>query len=108
MAMGENDGPRRGRRCRDDRVRFPVPFPLSMRWPRFRLRWWLGACLTLLCFPTGAHAHTMIKGADEFFSGLLHPVLTPSHILLVIALGLLASQQPKPISNASVLTFLVA
>ena len=47
----------------------------------------------------------MIKGADEFFSGLLHPVLTPSHLLLVLALGLLAGQQTRPDSRAAVLTF---
>ena len=73
---------------------------------RSRLGRWLAALAVLVVVPSSARAHTIIKGADEFYSGLLHPVLTPSHILLVLGLGLLASQQEKPTSRAGILTFI--
>jgi hydrogenase/urease accessory protein HupE len=36
-----------------------------------------------------AFAHSPIEGIGEFYNGVLHPVLTPAHLLLLIALGLL-------------------
>jgi urease accessory protein len=43
------------------------------------------------CHP--AFAHT-IDGLGGFYGGLLHPVLTPTHGLALLGLGLLIGQQP--------------
>jgi urease accessory protein len=47
--------------------------------------------LTGVCDPACAHA---IEGIGGFYGGLLHPVLTPTHGLALLALGLLIGQQP--------------
>jgi urease accessory protein len=41
-----------------------------------------------------AAAHTPIEGLGGFYGGLLHPVLTPTHGLALLGLGLLIGQQP--------------
>ena len=54
---------------------------------------WLPLLLCLVVFPTTAHAHSPVKGLGDFYSGLLHPLTTPSHVLLIVALGLLAGRR---------------
>lgn len=39
-----------------------------------------------------AQAHNVV-GVGGFYGGLLHPLLVPAHVLAIVALGLLASQQ---------------
>jgi urease accessory protein len=41
-----------------------------------------------------AWAHTPIEGVGGLYGGLLHPVLTPTHGLALLGLGLLIGQQP--------------
>lgn len=55
--------------------------------------WRLGLVL-LPILTTQAEAHTTIKGADEFVNGFLHPLFTPTHLLLLFALGLWLGQNP--------------
>jgi urease accessory protein len=43
------------------------------------------------CEPASAHT---IEGVGGFYGGLLHPVLTPTHGLALLGLGLLIGQQP--------------
>jgi urease accessory protein len=43
------------------------------------------------CDPALAHT---IEGLGGFYGGLLHPVLTPTHALALLGLGLLLGQQP--------------
>lgn len=50
-----------------------------------------GAVLLLLSAP-GAQAHTTFQGLGEFGSGVLHPLTTPAHLLLLLALGLWLGQ----------------
>ena len=49
--------------------------------------------IVFLLQPTSAEAHTAIKGAGEFVSGFLHPFLTPTHLLVLLSLGLLLGQR---------------
>jgi urease accessory protein len=44
------------------------------------------------CHPASAHAP--IEGVGGFYGGLLHPLLTPTHGLGLLGLGLLIGQQP--------------
>jgi urease accessory protein len=44
------------------------------------------------CHPASAHAP--IEGVGGFYGGLLHPLLTPTHGLALLGLGLLIGQQP--------------
>ena len=53
----------------------------------------LFALLLLLAAPNEASAHTVAQGNDAFTSGLLHPLTLPSHLLNLVALGLLIGQQ---------------
>ena len=47
----------------------------------------------LLAFPAAAQAHTPIPGMGEFAGGLLHPLTTPFHVLILLGLALLVGQQ---------------
>ena len=60
------------------------------------LRRWLPVAL-LLALPATAGAHTVVSGVGDYFSGVLHPLTTPAHVLVLLALGLLAGQQ-SPLS----------
>ena len=53
----------------------------------------LATLLGLAFFPQLAHAHSPIEGIGDFYNGMLHPLLVPSHVLLLLALGLLLGQQ---------------
>ena len=55
--------------------------------------WLLAATGLFLLVPMHAQAHTPIKGAGEIVSGLLHPFLTPAHVLVLLSLGLLLGQR---------------
>lgn len=57
------------------------------------LRWLPVLLIGFLVFPAAAHAHSPIKGAGEVIGGLLHPLTTPVHILIIVALGLLAGRR---------------
>jgi len=50
-------------------------------------------CGVLLATPELAFAHFPIKGINNFYNGLLHPLFVPSHLLLLVASGLCIGQQ---------------
>ena len=52
-----------------------------------------GPVFVLLAACDPASAHT-IEGLGGFYGGFLHPVLTPTHGLALLGLGLLIGQQP--------------
>jgi hydrogenase/urease accessory protein HupE len=45
------------------------------------------------CTIPAASAHMAVEGAGELGNGALHPLITPAHVLILIALGLLLGQQ---------------
>ena len=49
--------------------------------------------LLLLVFPATAQAHTVVQGMSEFVNGLLHPLTTPAHVLVLLGLGLMLGQR---------------
>ncbi|WP_405224826.1 HupE/UreJ family protein [Lentisalinibacter sediminis] len=51
----------------------------------------LAAALAVL--PARAHAHSPVEGMNEFYNGVLHPLLVPAHILLILATGLFLGQR---------------
>ena len=62
-----------------------------------QLRYWTWLVpLVLLTLPAEAHAHSPIKGMNDFINGVLHPVTTPAHILIILALGFwMGQRQPR-------------
>jgi urease accessory protein len=58
--------------------------------------------------PGLAFAHTPISGINNFYNGLLHPVLVPAHLLLLIAAGLFFGQQGTKENHAALLVYLAA
>jgi urease accessory protein len=46
----------------------------------------------LFALPVLASAHTPIEGVGDFYGGMLHPLVVPTHLLLLIGLGLLIGQ----------------
>ncbi|MGD0617129.1 MAG: HupE/UreJ family protein [Bryobacteraceae bacterium] len=50
--------------------------------------------LALLFLPACASAHP-IQGVGDFYSGVLHPILSLEQLLPIVALGLLAGQQGR-------------
>jgi len=59
---------------------------------RLRLSRRLPLAFFIFVFPATAQAHTPIEGIGDFLAGLVHPLTTPSHILLLLALGLMLGQ----------------
>jgi len=57
---------------------------------------WYGAFLAALLAATPAHAHDVVGGVGGFYGGLLHPLLVPTHLLALAALGLFIGQQAPP------------
>lgn len=51
--------------------------------------------MLLLLHSGGVAAHTSTKGAGDLFAGALHPLTTLEHVVLFIALSLLAGQQMR-------------
>ena len=51
--------------------------------------------LYAVCFfiPQLAFAHSPIEGMDNFYNGVLHPLLVPAHALLLIIFGLYVNQK---------------
>lgn len=62
----------------------------------------------LIATPNIAAAHTPIKGIGNLFNGMLHPVLTPSHLLLLIAVNLFFGQKGFKETEKSLLASIVA
>lgn len=53
--------------------------------------WW--PVFLFLLFPTSAQAHSDLR-LGPFAGGILHPLETPAHLLLLISLGLFLGQHP--------------
>lgn len=66
---------------------------------------WLYACFLLVATPA-VFAHSPIEGIDSVYNGMLHPMLVPSHILLISALGLFLGQHGFSQSQPALLTFI--
>lgn len=68
-----------------------------------------GFLFTLLLFvPQIAQAHLVSTRFGEFYSGLLHPVITFSHLLPWLALGLMCGLQPTESARKAPLLFPLA
>jgi urease accessory protein len=78
---------------------------MTIRWPdrRFPAQ---AIALSLGLLPALGHAHATSESINHFYAGLLHPLITPEHVLAIIALGLLAGQQ-RAANNQSVAWTLV-
>ncbi|WP_211452663.1 HupE/UreJ family protein [Collimonas antrihumi] len=51
--------------------------------------------IALSAWPSLAHAHAAFVGIGDFYAGVLHPITSPEHIMLLLALGLLAGQNGR-------------
>jgi urease accessory protein len=73
--------------------------------PAFRF-----CCLlsVVVLFPTIAQAHSGLTQSTDFMNGALHPFLTPAHIVILIALGLLAGQRAGASLKISLCAFGIA
>lgn len=57
-----------------------------------RRRPWLIAPLAVLALPAHADAHMTVQGMSSFMTGALHPLMTPPHVIILLALGLAVGQ----------------
>lgn len=62
---------------------------------------------SLLAAP-GAFAHSPIEGIGDFYGGILHPALVPSHLLVLLSLGLLLGQRGLAAMRVGYCAFLPA
>lgn len=69
-------------------------------------RWFATGFLLVVGFPLNVHAHTPIEGAGDFVAGLLHPLTTPTHLLVLLALGLMLGQHPPLRLKTPLLVFI--
>ena len=68
----------------------------------------LALCVALGLLPGLAWAHSPIKGLDNFYAGLLHPVFVPAHLLSILVLGVLLGQQGAQRVQVAIVACLVA
>jgi urease accessory protein len=59
----------------------------------------------LIFLPIAAQAHSSIDASSDVINGLLHPLTTPTHLLIIVALGLMAGRQTKRELKAPFLIF---
>lgn len=57
--------------------------------------------------PQTAHAHGQIAGIGDFYGGVLHPLYSPSHIVLVLVLGLHLGQTAVKNFKSALPAFLI-
>lgn len=79
---------------------------MSFRPDRRRL-WFAIAGLAWLALPAEAHAHSPFPGAGDFIGGLLHPVTSPTHVLVIIGLGLMAGRRTLAEVKEPAITFAI-
>ena len=60
-----------------------------------------------LCLPGLSHAHSSVAGMNSFYAGLLHPLLTLPHMLVLLALGILLGQRPPLRMKTPLLAFAI-
>lgn len=65
-------------------------------------------CAALGLLPGLTWAHSPIKGLDNFYAGLLHPVFVPAHLLSILVLGVLLGQQGAQRVQVAIVACLVA
>ena len=53
----------------------------------------MAAVAALLAFPSTASAHLTIQGAGDLGNGALHPLATPSHVLILLSLAILLGRR---------------
>ena len=56
----------------------------------------------MLVMPQLVFAHMPLKGINDFYSGFLHPLFVPAHLLLLISFGLFIGQK-RVSSNSTIL-----
>ena len=66
----------------------------------------LAAALGVL--PATVHAHSPVEGMNEFYNGVLHPLLVPAHVLLILATGLFLGQRGPRENRLALPAFLLA
>ena len=64
--------------------------------------------LSILFLPQMVLAHSPIKGIGHFLNGMLHPILVPSQLIIIVALGLLYGQHEPEKNKLSILLFLTS
>lgn len=64
-----------------------------LRYPLIRHSAAWAAVFTLGLLPATVQAHSASENINDFYAGILHPLITPEHLLAIIAIGLLSGQQ---------------
>ncbi|MFT3991348.1 MAG: hypothetical protein QM680_08045 [Luteolibacter sp.] len=54
---------------------------------------WFKILILFLAFHSVAHAHLTIEGVGQVGSGIMHPLMTPPHALILLTLALCLSQR---------------
>jgi hydrogenase/urease accessory protein HupE len=58
--------------------------------------WHAALALAAVAAPGAAWAHGTIAGAGAFYSGALHPLVSPAHLIALLTLGLAIGQRAEP------------
>ena len=66
-----------------------------------------GPAAALLAASGAACAHGSVQGVDHFSGGLLHPLVEPTHLIALVALGLLIGQRGIANAERALATFVV-
>ena len=63
--------------------------------------------LCSVALPASAQAHSAAAGVGDFWNGALHPVTTPTHVLILLGLGMLCGRQIPLRLKMPVLVFIL-
>lgn len=63
---------------------------------------------TLALVSPVAQAHVGLTGLGGFWNGFLHPLLTPSHLMLLLAVGMLLGSQQQQAASHGLFAFLIS
>lgn len=66
------------------------------------------ALAAALALPSAAWAHGEIKGISAFYGGMLHPFISPAHLIALLALGLMFGQRGVLASRHAMTTLMAA
>lgn len=66
-----------------------------------------GLAAALLAASGAAWAHGSVQGVDHFSGGLLHPLVEPTHLIALVALGLLLGQRGIAKAERALAAFVV-
>lgn len=70
--------------------------------------WLAGVGVAVFAWPGNAQAHSPVAGIGTFYSAMLHPLVVPTHALVLVALSLAVAQHGRVVARRALILLFVA